>query len=367
MSNDMANETIEECDLLSLLSPEALEKLTKARPPNACTLCDVHNKFQPESWHSKLGWCPCKQRYTLRASKGKDPDKKGCGERLRDLLLDPWLEQDADAQPFLNAVRTSDHMAVRNALKGVGNRQVRKRKAVEYEGDVEGRGQHFKQEPRPELLLMRVGRDVHRWRWSVFSEAVRVVPPTDAESDPSNMTLDVLLDEAKKTSLELDHDQLRKDDTLATAMHEAVHKGNQPALKRLVDYTNAQLQSARGLNVAHKYKGKLGLWAETQSGHLPIHVVFRRNAPVYHSRAQIVPWLLQLMDEQLGHIRAAASTSCISAEAVHPQGEPLQLPESTLQALSMSMPAGFSEKNNVDIGSFASFINGSTSSPTEES
>ena len=124
-------------------------------------------------------------------------------------------------------------------------------------------------------------------------------------------------------------------------MHEAVHKGNQPALKRLVDYTNAQLQSARGLNVAHKYKGKLGLWAETQSGHLPIHVVFRRNAPVYHSRAQIVPWLLQLMDEQLGHIRAAASTSCISAEAVHPQGEPLQLPESTLQALSMSMPAGF--------------------------
>ena len=55
----------------------------KSRPPNACTQCSLEKKSR-ESGHTKLGWCPEVQSYTLRASKDKDKDKDTSTECFKD-------------------------------------------------------------------------------------------------------------------------------------------------------------------------------------------------------------------------------------------------------------------------------------------
>ena len=362
-TGETLEDEVEDDDLYELARLYPLPALSgiKSRPPNACTQCGLEKKSR-ESGHTKLGWCPEMQSYTLRASKDKDKDKKSCGQRLRDLLRDPLLEKDAGARAFLHAVRMSDHEAVQRALNGACQR---KRKApADALSDEDGTS-----EPRPELLLMLVGRDLHRWKWSIFSEAVRVLPNTEAEltaheAGTSAMirTLDVLLKLAKATHLELDDDQLRKSDSLSTAMHEAVHKANWPAVKKLVEYTNELLKSAHGPRIVRKHKGKLGLWAETQSGWLPIHVAFRYSAPAYSIRAEFIPWLLRAMDDQLVCMGRAIE----GGHSGDREGTMPQLPESAVKALGESMrndeegkeflgPMGF-DKNRVDTQLFASIV-----------
>ena len=334
----------------------------KSRPQNACTQCRLETK-STESGHTKLGWCPEMQSYTLRASKDKDKDKKSCGHRLRDLLRDPLLERDAPARAFLHAVRTSDHEAVRRALNGGGAKRKRKA-AFDVPSDED-----YDNEARPELLLMLVGRDLYKWQWSIFAEAVRVLPNTEAEltaheggTSAMIRTLDELLKLAKRTYLELDDIQLRKSDSLSTATHEAVHKANMPAVKKLVEYTNELLKSAHGSKIVLKYKGKLGLWAETQSGWLPIHIAFRYGAPAYSVREEFIPWLLRAMDDQLRCMRQAIE----GRHSADLAGTTLQLPESAMKALGESTridedgekvlgPSGFVD-DRVDTQLFASIV-----------
>ena len=295
-----------------------------------------------------------------------DPNNKGCGERLYALRRDSSLANDEGARNFLKAVKESDHETVRKMLRGEGKKRSR-------DAPSEERHEQYTIKPRPELLLMLVdGRPLNAldgrrmWKWSVFSEAVRVMPSdADGAISPALLTLNELLKLAGETYLELEHDQMRKSDSETTAMHEAVDKGNVQAIAALFHYVNTLVQ--RRPHLVSKYDGKLGLWAESRSGWLPIHnACIRGHAAYSMGIANYIPGLIKLMDDQLDimkeahqKVQSAAAGAAGSSSEHNQQQTSLALPASAKAALGKLRidsegkevigPKGFNEKKNVDV------------------
>ena len=359
MAEEIDRNTLDEDDFVVLVAgledppSDMPNKKQKTAPSNACHFCGLQNKYIPPSGHLDLGWCPGKQAFTLRANKGANNQKTGCGEKLRDLVQDPLaLENDEVAKAFIAGVRSSDEQAVRDALSS----KTENRKMVK--------------ERRPDLLLVPVegrARSVPSstramWRWTAFSEASRCLPSTEPTEDSREArTLACLLEYATKMALELEHPQMLKSDSQSTAVHEAVYSGNTTAIEMLHRYAMNHLE----LNprAVQKYKGQICLWAETRSGWLPFHSACIRHSPAYAQRETLLPRLIALMDEQLaamkrilvaqGHAGAAGTSASAEQEADEPQ-----LPRSAVHALSKVLPgkesagpSGFNDKkgHNCDV------------------
>ena len=283
----ISNQTVVHAEL----APSA--KKQKTRACNPCSQCKIQH-YPDVPGHTKFGWCPTMHSFTLRSNDDKTQSKEqgektSCGKRLRDLMLDLTYRGDEGAMNFLQNVRCSQHVAVRNQLVGSGGMQA-----------------------RSELMLLPVATTtLHaplgspQWKWSVLSEATRRMPAGDAPPECSaTQTLKVLLEQASKMLLELDHRELmRKSDSMATCMHEAVWRGSRTAVSMLLKHT-LHIMAAKP-EVILKYDGQLGLWATTRSGYLPFHNAFNRNAPAYFELATLLPWLLEQMDMQLKEMKSS--------------------------------------------------------------
>ena len=173
--------------------PAKRQCVTNSTKENRSSECGVPNKFTPKSGHTQKGWCPKLQRFTTRSS-GKD--KKGAGERLRD--LDQHPEQ---AEHFLAAVREGDAEQVRQKL-------------MEF----------------PELILVAAPgaakRDPSRkmWSWSPLHAALHLVTAEADEADPMLKVVAALLLHCKKNHILLTTLKL-KSDSFASPLHEAAYRG----------------------------------------------------------------------------------------------------------------------------------------------
>lgn len=306
--------------------------------------------------HTKPGWHVVEQSFTLRASKGRDAEKKSCGERLRDLNQTPKaIDKDEDAKAIIEAVRLSDVKGVDAVLK---SRYEEKKKV---------------KEERPELIMMQFQggtrtSDRPLWKWTVFSEASRRVPDLTVPQEQWDLSKEMqtfkrLLLEAAKHHLEFEHDQMRKSDTMSTALHEAVYSGNWPVVAIMSEYTLWLISKRPSL--VKKYGGKLGLWAETRAGWLPFHNACIRHSPAYaYKNSPFFPWLLKLMDFQLDKMKvellamASAQVNAAGTSTGEDNGTRPELPKSAKHELSKVRPGkdhagpkGFNDENghNCDV------------------
>jgi len=313
-------------------------KRLKQEQSNPCHMCGAKDRYTPPSGHTGDGWCPMKQAFSMRSSKSRNKEKKGCGEKLRDLNQQPSaIHEDEHAKAFIDAVGALDVNALQLALasKYVGRKLVK--------------------EPRPELLLMQVpvrklsvSTGKPAWTWTVVSEVASNVPAAPGPHDALELrTLDCLLGKAQDLHLELDHPQMCKSDTMTTCMHEAVYRGNAPAIKKLAGYASWLVQERPQLVLT--YQGKLSLWAESRSGWLPFHNACIRRSPAYERRDSFLPWLMSMMDDQLSEMRRALTR-------IDQPSLPQDLPISAAHALSAVRPGGtspgpkgFHERNSCDV------------------
>jgi len=299
-------------------SPGKRQRIGTNKAKNPCKECDIQHKYSVPG-HTKYGWCPVRQCFSLRANEDKG-STKSAGARLRDLLHDQELKQQGDyfdfAREFVAAVRASSHTRVKELLNGKKS------------------GKLWLSKPMHELILIKIpsaprGRESRMWNWSALSEAVRLVPAEASMQDSAFRTFNALLSFANQMRLDLDHSMMRKSDTNATVLHQAVCSGNLEAIRILVAYTLVRIIDCPSL--VQTYNGKLGLWAETRSNWMPIHLAFVRRQPAYAQRATLVPWLLMLMDQQLDAMKEAMGGGASTSES-------LQLPDNARAALSTKRP-----------------------------
>lgn len=129
-----------------------------------------------------------------------------------------------------------------------------------------------------------------------------------------------------------------------------------------------------------RYHGKLGLWAETRSGWLPVHCAFLENAPVHALTVRkpsglegFIPRMIQMMDVQLNIIKETLAVSgAASGAAASSSADPaLQLPASAAEALGKKRtnsegeqvlgPTGFTRAHKADTELLALIVNPSAS------